>query len=328
MHYGPMMMDIQGTSLTTEERELIKHPGLGGILLFTRNYIDKKTLKALISEIRHQSEHPLLIAVDHEGGKVWRFREGFTVLPPAGEYGRLYDNEPEAALGLAEKNGYIMASELLEIGVDLSLAPVLDVDQHLSEVIGDRAFHHDPNVVAILAEAFIRGMNSAGMAATGKHFPGHGGSKNDSHFKEVIDNRSLETLMNLDIVPFAKLNKVLQAIMPAYVIYPQVDSVVAGFSHIWLQEILRKKCGFEGAIISDCISMKGTAIGGDFVVRARMALDAGCDMVILSQQNTETQKWVLDKLDRKLGEASERRLKGLAGKFDCFLPKTILEPVL
>lgn len=322
MYYGPMMIDIQGTSLTPEEGDLIKHPSIGGILLFRKNYINKETIKALISDIRKRAEHPLLIAVDHEGGRVWRFREGFTVLPPAREYGRLYDNDPEEAKALAEKNGYIMASELLSVGVDLSLAPVLDVDQDLSEVIGDRAFHHDPEVVTTLAEAFICGMSRAGMAATGKHFPGHGGSKADSHFKEVIDNRSLEALMNLDMVPFMKLNKVLKAIMPAYVIYPAVDSVVAGFSHIWLQDILRKKCGFEGAIISDCISMKGTAIGGDYVVRARMALDAGCDMVILSQQNTETQRWVLDKLDRTLGEASVRRLKELAGKFDCVLPKT------
>lgn len=314
MHYGPLMIDIQGTALIEEERVLLKHPGVGGVLLFSRNYSDKETLKNLIVDIRESAGHSVLIAVDHEGGRVWRFREGFTRLEAAHEYGLLYDKNPNEARAWAEKNGWVMASELLTCGIDLSFAPVLDLDYGLSEVIGDRAFHRDPKVVVELAGAFIDGMHRAGMAVTGKHFPGHGGIRTDSHFKEAIDNRLLDELMKEDILPFCHLSHKLNAIMPAHVIFPNVDSVPAGFSKRWLQDILRQKLNFQGAIISDCISMKGAAMGGDFVVRSRMALDAGCDMVILAQQDRDTLLWVLDKLDRNTGTKSQTRLASLASR--------------
>lgn len=315
MHYGPIMVDVQGTALKQEEKELLKHPGVGGVLLFSRNYSSKDQIKDLVQEIRNAAHHPLLIAVDHEGGRVWRFKEGFTKLKPARDYGLLYENNQEQAFQTTKQAGFTMAAELLDCGIDLSFAPVLDIDRGLSEVIGDRAFHRDPHIIALLAKAFIEGMNQAGMKATGKHFPGHGGLRADTHFKEAIDKRTLEILWNEDIVPFASLAKILGGIMPAHVIYPEVDSVPAGYSHIWLKDILRKKLGFEGAIISDCLSMKAAAIGGDYILRARMAIDAGCDLVILCQQSLETLNKVLDKLDRSLDVTASNRLKALQGDF-------------
>lgn len=315
MHYGPVMIDIQGVGLDSKERALLKHPGVGGVLLFKRNYLDKETLKALVADIRNTAEHPILIAVDHEGGCVWRFREGFTVLNPARDYGTRYDKDPIAAKTFAENCGFTMARELLACGIDLSFAPVLDIDRGISEVVVDRAFHSNPHVVAELAGSFIEGMNRAGMAATGKHFPGHGGIRADSHFKESIDTRSLAVLMEEDLIPFVQLKDKLGGIMPAHIIFPAVDSVPTGFSNVWLQDILRKKIGYQGAIISDCLSMKGAAIGGDYVLRSRMALDAGCDMVIMAQQDHETLHWVLDKLERVPSTESQQRLNALAGNF-------------
>jgi beta-N-acetylhexosaminidase len=315
MYYGPVWIDLEGSTLTAKEKELLKNQSVGGILLFTRNYTGLDSLKALIAEIRANAKNSLLIAVDHEGGRIWRFKEGFTKLPPAADYGKLYDKDSKAALNLAFNAGWVMASELLDCGIDLSLAPVLDLDKGISEVIGDRAFHQDVQVIAELAAAFIRGMNQVGMAATGKHFPGHGGIVTDSHLAEAIDPRPLQTLLAEDMVPFAKLSNQLAAIMPAHVIYPAVDSVPAGFSKRWLQEILRKELQFKGAVISDCLSMKGASMAGDFVLRARMALDAGCDMVILAQQDREQLQWVLDKLDRTTSSISNDRLKALAGQF-------------
>jgi len=314
MNYGPMMIDIEGPELLEEETNLLKHPRVGGVLLFTRNYRDKQTLKKLVSELRKAAEHPILIAVDNEGGRLWRFRESFTHIEAAREYGLLYDKDPEAAKKWAEKNGYIMAKELLDVGIDISLAPVLDLDFGVSEVIGDRAFHRKPEVVTQLAAAFVEGMHRAGMAATGKHFPGHGAIAMDSHLKEAIDHRTFEAILKEDLVPFFELKHQLNAIMPAHVIYPCVDNVPAGFSKDWLQEILRQKFQYQGAIISDCMSMEGAGIGGDFVLRSRMALDAGCDMVILTQQDRDTLLWVLDKLDRNISKESQLRLAALASQ--------------
>lgn len=315
MHYGPVMIDLEGTEISSKEKELLQNPNVGGVLLFSRNYAGLTALKALVAELRALAKNPLLIAVDHEGGRVWRFKEGFTKLPPAADYGKLYARDPKSALNLAYNAGWVMAAELLDCGIDLSLAPVLDLDSGISEVIGDRAFHSDPNILAELAAAFIQGMNKVGMAATGKHFPGHGGCAPDSHFAEAIDTRPLETLLANDMVPFAKLNTVLAAVMPAHVIYSAVDSVPAGYSKRWLQEILRKQLQFNGAIISDCLSMQAASMAGDFVLRARMALDAGCDMVILAQQDRNQLLWVLDKLERTTSIPSNERLQALAGKF-------------
>lgn len=315
MYYGPVMIDLEGQELTPKERGILENQSVGGLLLFSRNFANRDSLKALVSELRSLAKNPLLIAVDHEGGRVWRFKEGFTKLPPAADYGKLYEKDKESAINLAYNAGWVMAAELLDLGIDLSFAPVLDLGKGISEVIADRAFHRDPNVIAELAGSFIRGMNKVGMAATGKHFPGHGSCVADSHIAEAIDNRSLETLLAEDIVPFAKLSTQLSAVMPAHVIYPAVDSVPAGYSKRWLQDILRKQLQFNGAIISDCLSMKAASMAGDFVLRARMALDSGCDMVILAQQDRDQLLWVLDKLDRTSSTQSIARLQALAGKF-------------
>jgi beta-N-acetylhexosaminidase len=315
MQYGPVMIDLEGKTLLPSERALLAHPRVGGVILFTRNYQDIAQLKALIADVRAVAEKPLLLAVDHEGGRVWRFNEGFTILPSAKEYGDLYQQNPAEGLKSAYNAGWVMATELLDCGIDFSLAPVLDVEKGISEIIGDRAFGRDPQVISELAKAFIQGMNVVGMCATGKHFPGHGGCALDSHIAEPVDNRTLETLLADDLIPFANLSETLSAIMPAHITYPAVDTVPAGFSRRWLQDILRDQLAFKGAIISDCLSMKGAAIGGDFVVRAQMAIDAGCDMVILCQQARDLVSWFLENLGRDGTAESSQRLSNMAGQF-------------
>ena len=315
MHYGPLMIDLEGIELTSAERGLLQHAAVGGIILFSRNYKDLDTLKSLVADVRRTCQRPLLIAVDHEGGRVWRFHKDFTKLPAARRYRDLYKTNKAEGLELARNAGWVMAAELLDCGIDLSLAPVLDIDKGVSAVIGDRAFSTDPHMVSHLAGAFIEGMNSVGMAATGKHFPGHGGCAPDSHFAEAIDPRTLDQIWEDDLIPFRDLSDKLSAVMPGHVLYPEVDSVPAGYSKIWLQNILRDRLHFTGAVISDCLSMKAAAIGGDFVVRTRMALDAGCDMVILCQQERTLMQWVLDNLDRKTSTFSNQRLSRLAGNF-------------
>ena len=316
MHYGPVMIDLSSTMLTADEEVLLTHPRIGGVILFARNYENSLQLKNLIATIRNIAKRPLLIAVDHEGGRVWQFETGFTKLPPAHEYGVLYHKDLPKALQLVRDAGIIMAGELLECGVDLSFAPVMDLDKGISEVIGDRAFHRNPLVVTELAQAFIEGMNTIGMRATGKHFPGHGGCALDSHIAQPVDSRSLEELLADDLIPFMRLAPFLGAIMPAHIVYPKIDNVPAGFSRRWLQEILREQLAFNGAIISDCLSMQGAAIGGDFVIRARLALEAGCDMVILCHQRSEALTWVLDNLDRDGTKEASRRLALLAGNVE------------
>ncbi len=315
MHYGPMMIDLAGTALSAVERDLLQHPRVGGVIFFARNYTDIPALKKLIQDIRSIATKPLLLAVDHEGGRVWRFKEGFTLLPAAKKYGIGYKQDPTIALKNAHDAGWIMATELLDCGIDFSLAPVLDVDTGLSAVIGDRAFHSDPLVTTALAKSFILGMNTVGMQATGKHFPGHGGCVLDSHIAKPIDERTLEELFAADLMPFQNLYAQLGAIMPALVTYPAIDSVPACFSKRWLYDILRVQLKFSGAIMSDCLSMKGASVAGDFIQRAQMALDAGCDMVILCQQTREQVAWVLDNLDRNANIESSERLALMAGKF-------------
>ena len=315
MQYGPVMIDLAGKTLLPSEHRLLAHPRVGGVIFFSRNYQDIAQLKALIRDIRAAAAKPLLLAVDHEGGQVWRFKEGFTKLPSSKYYGDLYQHNSGEALKAAYNAGCVMARELLDCGIDFSLAPVLDVEKGLSEVIGDRAFSGDPQVVCVLATAFIEGMNSMGMSATGKHFPGHGGCVLDSHIAKPIDNRSLEALLAEDLIPFAHLSQKLAAIMPAHISYPLVDTVPAGFSSRWLQDILRGELGFKGAIISDCLSLQGAAIGGDFVARGQRVMDAGCDMVILCQQSREEVSWFLDHLDRGSTVESNERLSKMAGQF-------------
>lgn len=315
MQYGPVMIDLEGKTLLSSEYALLAHPRVGGVILFSRNYQDIAQLKDLVADIRAAAKKPLLVAVDHEGGRVWRFNEGFTKLLAAKHYGDLYQEDPAKGLKSAYDAGSVMATELLDCGIDFSLAPVLDVEKGISEIIGDRAFGANPQAVAELAKAFVDGMNAAGMCATGKHFPGHGGCAPDSHIAQPVDDRTLEALLADDLIPFAKLSGILSAVMPAHITYPAVDTVPAGFSRRWLQDVLRGQLAFKGAIISDCLSMKGAAIGGDFVVRAQMALDAGCDMVILCQQTRDLVSWFLDNLNRDTTAESSERLSSMTGQF-------------
>jgi len=279
------MIDIAGIELLPEEREILQHPLVGGVILFTRNYEAPLQVAKLIKTIRQAKKTPILIAVDQEGGRVQRFKEPLTILPPASYFGELYERSIDLALTRAEKFGYKMAFELRTLGVDFSFAPVLDLDWQNSEVIGSRAFHRDPDVVALLAGAFMRGMVQAEMLTVGKHFPGHGWVKADSHTEIPVDTRDWKTLWNYDIRPFKSLIVYgLHAIMPAHVIYSACDSKPAGFSEFWLKKVLREKLGFKGIIYSDDLSMAGASAIGNMVDRVRSALIAGCDRVLICNQ--------------------------------------------
>jgi beta-N-acetylhexosaminidase len=276
------MIDIAGLALTDRDRELLRHPLVGGVILFSRNYEDPAQLAALTAEIHALRSPPLLVAVDHEGGRVQRFRTGFTELPAMAVLGERYDKAPQAALALATELGWLMAAELRAVGVDFSFAPVLDLYTPHSRVINERAFHAEPEVVGRLAQAFVRGMHAAGMAAVGKHFPGHGTVSADSHHELPIDRRPLSRLRHRDLVPFRLLCAAgIEAIMPAHILFPAVDSVPVGYSARWLSQVLRGELGFQGAIFSDDLSMSGAAIANSHVERARMALAAGCDMCLV-----------------------------------------------
>lgn len=282
MSLGPVMLDIEGTQLTSEEREKLLHPRAAGVILFTRNFECVDQLSELTAEIHSLRDPHLLVAVDHEGGRVQRFRDGFTRLPPAAALGAVFDQDRRRGLYLAEVAGWLMAAELRAVSVDFSFAPVLDLAHGLSGVIGNRAFHRNPEVVAALAQAYIRGMHRAGMQPIAKHFPGHGGVRDDSHLTLPVDLRALSAIEKHDLRPFALLVKTgLAGVMPAHVQYSQIDELPAGYSSFWLQEILRKRLKFMGAIISDDLSMAGAHIGDGHVDRANAALSAGCDMLLV-----------------------------------------------
>lgn len=269
---GSLMVDIAGTWLTSEDRQFLRQPEVGGLIIFARNIESARQVRELSASIR-AIRPDLLLAVDQEGGRVQRLRQGFVRLPAM----RSIADAPNAEL-LAEQCGWLMATEVLSVGLDLSFAPVLDLDYQRSAVVGSRSFDGDPERAALLAGAFIRGMNEAGMVATGKHFPGHGWAEADSHVAIPTDERSLESIRANDLVPFKRLSKQLAAVMPAHVIYPQVDSQPAGFSRRWLQEILRGELGFGGVIFSDDLSMAGAHVAGDAASRIEAAFTAGCDM--------------------------------------------------
>lgn len=279
---GPLIVDIQGFSLSAAEQMRLAHPDVGGVILFARNFQSRQQLTTLCKQI-HQIRNPaLLIAVDHEGGRVQRFKtDGFTRLPSMQTLGNLWMQDPLQATQLATQVGYVLAAELRACGVDLSFTPVLDLDYGQSSVIGDRSFHSDPRVVTLLAKSLMHGLLMAGMQACGKHFPGHGFVQADSHHEIPVDNRSLDQIMQADIFPYRYLGESLASVMPAHIIYPAVDKQAAGFSKKWLQSILRKKLNFDGVIFSDDLSMQGAAVAGDIHARAKAALWAGCDMVLV-----------------------------------------------
>jgi beta-N-acetylhexosaminidase len=276
------MVDLVGLTLSEEEAEILQHPLVGGVILFSRNYESPEQVAQLTTRIRALRDPHLLISVDHEGGRVQRFRHGFTRLPPIGALGKQYQHEPSRVLSRAEMTGWLMAAELRAVGVDFSFAPVLDLDYGVSEVIGDRSFHRDPEAVVALARAYIQGMKRAWMPAVGKHFPGHGAVEVDSHLGLPTDSRYFEDMLQADMLPFSQLcNSELAGIMPAHIVYEKSDALPAGFSPYWLKEVLRGRFGFQGAILSDDLSMEGAAIMGDSLARTEAALDAGCDMVLL-----------------------------------------------
>lgn len=278
---GALMLDVAGLSLTDEDRQLLSNPYVGGLILFSRNYESPQQLCALVQEIR-ACNPDILIAVDQEGGRVQRFKSGFTRLPAMAVLGRIDAVDREKALSVSRELGWLMAAELLACGIDISFAPVLDLDFGVSEVIGDRAFHQTADNVSRLAGAFIAGMREAGMASTGKHFPGHGWVVADSHHAIPVDERLFEQIETQDLVPFkALMQQGLDAVMPAHVIYQQVDSQPAGFSEYWIQQQLRQQLAFDGVVFSDDLTMEGASVAGDYVARAEQALNAGCDMLLV-----------------------------------------------
>ncbi|MBI4006118.1 MAG: beta-N-acetylhexosaminidase [Gammaproteobacteria bacterium] len=314
MSLGPIMLDLRGATLERDEREMLQHPLTGGVILFSRNYESPEQLGLLTETIHALREPRLLISVDHEGGRVQRFRDGFTTLPACQMIGKKYNQDNAKGLVLAEKAGWLMALELRAVGIDFSFAPVLDLQKGISKVIGDRAFHRDPETVAQLAKHYMQGMRRAGMSAVGKHFPGHGAVKEDSHFALPVDYRRFEDIQMDDLISFERLiHSGLAAIMSAHVVYPAVDDKPAGFSSVWLKKVLRKQMQFQGTIFSDDISMAGAEMAGDYMGRARSALSAGCDMVLVCN-NQKGAIEILENLEHNPDPASQVRLIRMHGK--------------
>ena len=287
------MLDIDGVSLTPADRDLLREPAVGGLILFSRNYASPQQLADLVDEVRALRSPPLIIAVDHEGGRVQRFRDGFTAVPPMRVIGRQYREDPQAALALARQAGWLIAAEVRASGIDLCFAPCVDLDWGVSDIIGDRAFHSKPEIVAELAAEFSRGLRSAGMAAVAKHFPGHGAVVADSHEQLPVDRREYGDVLD-DMRPYDRLigNGLVAGVMMAHIVYPNMDPLPAGFAPYWIKRELRERLGFDGAVLSDDLSMKATRTYGTMPERARLSLDAGCDMVLVCNDRDAAQATV------------------------------------
>src|SRR5246127_2728830 len=314
MSLGPLMIDLQGTTITAEERELLRHPLVGGVILFTRNYVDPDQLTELVAGIHAERTPPLIVAVDQEGGRVQRFIPGFSRLPPARLVGHAFDQDAKAGLELARRTGWLMASELRSHGVDISFAPVVDLDYGVNEAIGSRAFHNRTEVVGQLAVSYMHGMRDAGMAATAKHFPGHGAVTADSHHVLPVDRRELIDMSD-DISPYRRLiANGLPSVMVAHIVFPALDAAPASLSSGWIRDVLRGELRFQGVVFADDLSMGGAAAAyGDVVTRARQALAAGCDMLPVCNNRPSVTE-LLDHLDVRVQPASSLRLVRLHGR--------------
>ena len=313
MTLGPLMMDLKGTRIEPEEREMLRHPLIGSVILFTRNYSDSQQLTELVADIHSVRSPPLIVGVDQEGGRVQRFRPGFSRLPPIRRIGQQFDIDSRSGLELAKQLGWLMAAELRAHGVDLSFAPCVDLDYGASEIIGDRAFHSKSDVVSQLAVAYMHGMRDAGMAATAKHFPGHGAVVADSHLALPVDRRPIED-MTEDMAPYRRLiANGLPAVMVAHVLFPSVDNVPASVSSRWIRGVLRGDLRFQGAVFSDDLSMAGAAAAGDIVTRAERALAAGCDVLPVCN-NPASVVTLLDQLKVEPEPASQLRVVRMRGR--------------
>ncbi|TQV84597.1 beta-N-acetylhexosaminidase [Aliikangiella coralliicola] len=304
------MLDIESTQLSDKDRELIAHQQVGGLIIFSRNFESADQILTLTNQIREVNDS-IIIAVDQEGGRVQRFKDGFSRLPSLAKFGRLAEQNLPQAKDFAHDLGELMALEVQAVGCDISFAPVLDLGFETSQVIGDRGFSTKVEPIVQLGSAYISGMKKGGMRATGKHFPGHGSVEADSHFAIPYDDRELETIKNNDLVPFARLAEELGAVMPAHIVYSKVDSQPAGFSQVWLQTILRQELGFDGVIFSDDLSMKGAEAAGDYGQRARSALDAGCDMVLVCNDREAALKVLAELEGYPTSPKSNQRLNSL-----------------
>ncbi len=309
------MTDFEGLELDSVDREILSHPLVGGVILFSRNYSSPEQIRAVTDELHALRSPKLLIAVDHEGGRVQRFRSGFTELPAAAVIGKIYDEDPASGLAFAEQCGWLMATELRSVGVDFSFAPVLDLGNPRSRIIDDRAFHQDPHCVARISQAYVKGMHKAGMAAVGKHFPGHGTVVADSHVELPVDDRSYYEIANSDLISFRLLASTIEGMMPAHVVYPAVDNEPAGFSSVWVNSILRQELGFQGIVFSDDLNMSGAAQVGDVDERAEVAITAGCDIILLCNDRSGTER-LLSQFSSQVEPITQVRLMRMHGKGD------------
>ncbi len=295
MLLGPLIIDVEGLDLNADDKEVLQHPLIGGVILFTRNYENKQQVTQLVTQIKSLRTPELLVCVDQEGGRVQRFEEGFTELPRLHTLGCLYDEQPEQALDAAYNLARLMATELKPTGIDFSFAPVIDLFDPSSEIIANRAFHHDPQVITELAKFYIKGLHDSGMIAVGKHYPGHGGVLEDSHLCLPQDQRCYKDVADMDLIPYRQLiNHDLDAVMTAHVLFNQIDTVPSGFSEFWLKTVLRQQLGFKGIIFTDDLSMQGAVELGSVVDRTHMALNAGADITLICNDRAAVEQVLSD----------------------------------